>query len=435
MADPKRIDYKRIENHLKSSIDKPQWESNMRAIQSFEAKLDEIHAELRKADVTKEKLADLLPNRQDLLPRWKRLVGANTALLKVKYQPEWADNKGDRFCRYRNELDSLEARHKNIGQMLTMMRSLKNEGQLKEFLQLQTSKEKCDEMLQKNEDEINKNRDTLCNSEDYKALVEANEETLKRRDEIVADMDELLKHSGDTSIYSELHRMEGIMARARVNWQEQQLKSRDTSPQKNANEEMAQGTDRPYSFENRCVNEVNSLPEERDQCASKAHSKGNRTSVSSKSTTTKRMMLLELEAMKKQEEIDEQLAAKKREAEIRKKHEEMDKLTEELEIAKLQEEKARAKRIAEKEMEIARAEGSRASTSLRSISPIPIHSDPFEKVPSWLDENGCDKKQRSLEKRYPESHWPANLSNHNLTLCHTQRKCPIWLLRQRSRPW
>ena len=69
MADPKRIDYKRIENHLKSSIDKPQWESNMRAIQSFEAKLDEIHAELRKADVTKEKLTDLLPNRQDLLPR------------------------------------------------------------------------------------------------------------------------------------------------------------------------------------------------------------------------------------------------------------------------------------------------------------------------------------------------------------------------------
>ena len=130
-------------------------------------------------------------------------------------------------------------------------------------------------MLQKNEDEINKNRDTLCNSEDYKALVETNEETLKRRDEIVAEMDELLKHSGDTSIYSELHRMEGIMTRARVNWQEQQLKSRDTSPQKNANEEVAQGTDGPDPFETRCVNELNSLPEERYQCASKVHSKGN----------------------------------------------------------------------------------------------------------------------------------------------------------------
>ena len=87
-----------------------------------------------------------------------------------------------------------------------------------------------------------KNRDTLCNSEDYKALVETNEETLKRRDEIVTEMDELLKHSVDTSIYSTLHCMEGKMVRARVNWQEQQLKSRDTSPKKNENEEGAQET-------------------------------------------------------------------------------------------------------------------------------------------------------------------------------------------------
>ena len=43
-------------------------------------------------------------------------------------------------------------------------------------------------------------------------------------------------------------------------------------------------------------------------------------------------------------------------------------------------------------MEIARAEGSRESTSLRRISPIPIQSDPFKKVPSWLDEIGCDEK-------------------------------------------
>ena len=105
MAEPKRIDYKIIDNYLKSSIDKPQWESIMRAIQNFETNMDEIHAELGKAYTTKEKLTDLLPNRQDLLLRWKRLVAANTALLKAKYQPEWSDSKGDRFCRYRNELD------------------------------------------------------------------------------------------------------------------------------------------------------------------------------------------------------------------------------------------------------------------------------------------------------------------------------------------
>ena len=82
MVEPKRIDYKRIDNYLKRSIDKPQWKSNMRATQNFEAKVDEIHAELRKADVTKEKLADLLPNRQELLPRWKRLVGGEHSTLE-----------------------------------------------------------------------------------------------------------------------------------------------------------------------------------------------------------------------------------------------------------------------------------------------------------------------------------------------------------------
>ena len=223
--------------------------------------MDEIHVELRKADVTKEKLTDLLSNRQDLLSRWKRLVAANKSLLKFKYQPEWSDSKSDRFCGYRNELESLETRHKNMGQTITMMRSLKNEEQLKEFLQLQNSTEKCDEMLQKNEDEINKKRDTLCNSEDYKAMVETNEETVKRKDQIVAEMDELLKHSGDTSIYSELHRMEGIMARARVNWQEQQLKSRDISPQKDAKEEEAQDAPELNSLENCLASKVTSLPE------------------------------------------------------------------------------------------------------------------------------------------------------------------------------
>ena len=103
-------------------------------------------------------------------------------------------------------------------------------------------------------------------------------------------------------------------------------------------------------------------------------------------------MLLELEAMKKQEEIDEQLAAKECQSEIRKKDEERDKLTEELEITKRQEEKSRSLRISEAELEIAQAGSSRANTSLRSDSPVPVGSDPFEKVPSWLDQIEVEDK-------------------------------------------
>ena len=65
-------------------------------------------------------------------------------------------------------------------------------------------------------------------------------------------------------------------------------------------------------------------------------------------------------------------------------------LAQELETANFEEEKERAKRISEKEMELARAGSSRASTSLQSVVPIPLHSDPFEKVHSWLNEIEVD---------------------------------------------
>ena len=94
----------------------------------------------------------------------------------------------------------------------------------------------------------------------------------------------------------------------------------------------------------------------------------------------------------------------------------MDKLTEKLEIAKLQEEKARAKRIAEKEMEIARAEGSRASKVCEASRQYPFRAIRLKRFLLDLMKMDVTKEQRSLEKRYPESHWPTNLSNHNLTL-------------------
>ena len=104
----------------------------------------------------------------------------------------------------------------------------------------------------------------------------------------------------------------------------------------------------------------------------------------------------------------EQLAANKRQAEIRKKHEEMDKLTEELEIAKLQEEKARALPISEKEKRnSSRTGSSRASTNFRSVSPISVQSDPFEKVPWWLDQINYDskamKKDSGLDRNASDS--------------------------------
>ena len=106
------------------------------------------------------------------------------------------------------------------------------------------------------------------------------------------------------------------------------------------------------------IRDVKVLPEQSNKGSVKATSKSNRTTASSKSSNAKRILLLELEAMKKQDEIDEQLAAARRKAEIRKKQEEMDMriIAEELEIAKLEEETARAKQVLKNDMDSARNE-------------------------------------------------------------------------------
>ena len=104
------------------------------------------------------------------------------------------------------------------------------------------------------------------------------------------------------------------------------------------------------------ISDVKVLPEQSNKGSVKATSKSNITTASSKSSNAKRILLLELEAMKKQDEIDEQLAAARRKAEIRRKQDEIDTLTEKLEIAKLEEEAARAKQVLKNDMDSARNE-------------------------------------------------------------------------------
>ena len=101
------------------------------------------------------------------------------------------------------------------------------------------------------------------------------------------------------------------------------------------------------------ISDVKVLPEESNKGSVKATSRSNQTTASSKSSNAKRILLLELEAMKKQDEIDEQLAAARRKAEIRRKQHEIDTFTEKLEIAKL-EESARTNKMANQEKELAR---------------------------------------------------------------------------------
>ena len=105
---------------------------------------------------------------------------------------------------------------------------------------------------------------------------------------------------------------------------------------------------------NESISDVKVLPEQSNNGSVKATSKSKRTTVSSKSSNAKRILLLELEAIKKQDEINKQLAAARRKAEIRRKQDEIDTLTEKLENAKFEEESAKTKQVANQKKELPR---------------------------------------------------------------------------------
>ena len=95
------------------------------------------------------------------------------------------------------------------------------------------------------------------------------------------------------------------------------------------------------------------LPKQSNNGSVKATSKQNRTKVSSNSSNAKQIRLLEVEAIKKQDEIDEELAAARHKAEIRRNKNENNTLTEELKIAKLGK-VVKTKHVFNREKELAR---------------------------------------------------------------------------------
>ena len=91
----------------------------------------------------------------------------------------------------------------------------------------------------------------------------------------------------------------------------------------------------------------------------------------SKSSSARRVIDLELNALKEQEELQSRLEKLRRNAEQN-------------EIADLQEKLARKAKIAEKEIERAKVSSS-CGSSFRSISPVRTPDDNLSKVSDWMD--------------------------------------------------
>ena len=158
------------------------------------------------------------------------------------------------------------------------------------------------------------------------------------------------------------------------------------------------------------ISDVKVLPEESNKGSVKATSRSNQTTASSKSSNAKRILLLELEAMKKQDEIDEQLAAARRKAEIRRKQHEIDTFTEKLEIAKL-EESARTKQMANQEKELARnGIRLRPTQSQKATKQLQPSKGPQECYRTFKAHSTSTKTLTGTERREQSAHSRNNMN-------------------------
>ena len=200
---------------------------------------------------------------------------------------------------------------------------------------------------------------------------------LRKRSDIKTKIEDLLKTGEGGAILRSLEDAEQRLADARVNSAADKSSKNGTSPQKEPQSDKEQKRhDDGHNADDRQEprNGASSLSIDELSIHSRSkRTKSNKTSVISKTSSARRVLHLELKALKEQEELQSRLEKLGRETKQK-----------EMEIADLQGEVARKARIAEKEIELAKFSSS-CGTSLRSISPVESPDDNLTKVSDWMD--------------------------------------------------
>ena len=243
----------------------------------------------------------------------------------------------------------------SIGRVKILMSALQDENQILNYLDLDEKKRAIDKLMVSNkklrEDSIANGK--VVDEEDYAA---ACQELLQKRSDIKTKIEDLLKSGEGGAILRSLEDDEQRLADARVNSAADKSSKKGTSPQKEPEPDDEQKELDGRSAEDRQDPRkgARSLQVEELSIHSQGNkTKSNKTSVISKTSSARRVMHLELKALKEQEELQKRLEKLEREAK-------------QMEIADLQEELVRKAKIAEKEIQIAQASSS-CGFSLRSI--------------------------------------------------------------------
>ena len=375
MAEPKRFDINKIENFLKNSADKAQTLSYWNAAVEHGKTVKEIDENLA-SNVDDKQIADLLLRRIDAINRRDRLIKAVENAIKVKYQPQIPDMFSAVNRAMQSRWVELQQQSSSVGRVTTLMSALQDGNQILNYLDFDEKKRSIDKLMVSNEklreDSIANGK--IVDEEDYAA---ACQELLQKRSDIKTKIEDLLKTGEGGAILRSLEDAEQRLADARVNSAADKSSKDGTSPQKEPqsnNEQKRHDDGHNADDRQEPKNGASSLPIDELSIHSRSkRTKSNKTSVISKTSSARRVLHLELKALKEKEELQSRLEKLGRETKQK-----------EMEIAYLQGEVARKARIAEKEIELAKFSSS-CGTSFRSISPVGTPDDNLTKVSGWMD--------------------------------------------------
>ena len=372
MAEPKRFDINKIENFLKNSAYKAQTLSYWTAAVEHGKTVKEIDENLA-SNVDDKQIADLLLRRTDAINRRDRLIKAVENAIKVKYQPQIPEIFSTVNKEMQSRLAELQQQSSSVGRVQMLMSALQDENQILNYLDLDEKKRAIDRLMDSNkklrEDSIANGK--IVDEEDYAA---ACQELLQKRSDIKTKSEDLLKTGEGGAILRSLEDAEQRLADVRASVAADKSSRNGTSPQKEPEPDEEQKEDNGHNAydsqeRNKCAR---SLPIEELSIHSRSkRTKSNKTSVISKTSSARRVLDLELNALKEQEELQSRLEKLRRNAEQN-------------EIADLQEKLARKAKIAEKEIEMAKVPSS-CGSSFRSISPVETPDDNLTKVSDWMD--------------------------------------------------
>ena len=378
MAQQKRFDINKVENFLKNSADKAQTLSYWNAAVEHGKTITGIDENLASNDDNKQ-IAELLLRRYDVINRRERLIKAIQNAIKVKYQPQVPEMFSTVIKAMKSRFVELQRQDSNVGRLIILMSALQDKNQILNYLDLEEKKRAIDERIVHNEklrDLRIENREDA--EEDYAA---ACQEFLQERSELKMKIEALLKSGEAGATLRSLEDAEQRLADVRARVAADKSSKNGTSSQKEPQPDNEQKEHDDHSADDRQEprNRASSVQiEELSNYSRSERAKSNKTSVISKTSSARRVLDLELKALKEQEEFQTRLQKLRREAN-------------EVKIASLQdemvgllEEMARKAKIAEKELQMAQVSSSGGS-SFRSISPVGTPDDNLTKVSDWMD--------------------------------------------------